>query len=148
MQVRIDLISKAQLESEVGKGVEGAFGIPKNPNKPPRIFIAKELPKNQKDIALSHELIHYKTSRSILNSPLEKLPYEIRPSELLAFGLENRFAKKGFREEIPLSLILEKSPLKSGKTTKVDLPPISPLKRGGFEVTKKPKEFIFRERIQ
>lgn len=51
---------------------------------------------------IAHELIHYKQEKSgFLKfetiTGLDKLPYRFMPSELLAFGLQSKYAKEGFK---------------------------------------------------
>jgi len=61
----------------------------------PRIKIQKGLVGKEKQETIAHELIHSKTPEAIYWGDI--LPYRYRPSELLAYGLEKRVAKKGLK---------------------------------------------------
>lgn len=52
---------------------------------------------------IAHELIHSKTPRSLfeIENKLD-LPYRKRPSEIAAFGLQKRFAERGFDVNVPI----------------------------------------------
>ena len=74
------------------------------------IAILKNAPKNKQTI-YAHELIHYHTPEIILGAG-RFLPYRKQPAEVIAFGLEKRFARTGFKtttsgiEAIPRGQIL------------------------------------------
>ncbi len=149
---------------QISKRYQEAFGLFKKGGslgqKGKQITSLKEL-KGIRQETIAHELVHLKTPK-LISKFGRRLPYELQPSEKLAFGLQKSFAKRGFKTEkitrigliqpgapakptfitelklgvIPLVTPLK--PLRVGKvvplTTKVKLPPISPLKRGGFGV--------------
>jgi len=92
----LELAGRLQFNPSVPKKyMDTALGTFRQPNLKgkakglkDRIDILDSLRGVEREIVVRHELIHAKTPKFILNSPLEKLPYRLRPSEILAFGLE------------------------------------------------------------
>jgi len=52
--------------------------------------------KEKREEVIAHELIHYK-AEGFIPQIESRLPYRLRPSEILAFGLEKPMAKFGFK---------------------------------------------------
>lgn len=106
---------------------EGRFYGSRSKKYPDLIEIRKDLKGNARETTIAHELIHHKTpnKNKIINFLDKKLPYKLKPSEIIARGLEKRFARTGFKAEIPISRQLSqpstseviRTPAKLGKTT-------------------------------
>jgi len=124
------------------KNILGVYTEPTKFSKP-SITIQKGLRGIQKQETIAHELIHYKTPKTLfkIESVLE-IPYKYQPTEKIAYGLEKTYATKGFKLTTTekVGLILEKAPAKMGVTKGIKLPKTSPLVRGGFGV--KPSEKV------
>ena len=95
---------------------------------------------------IAHELIHAKTPKSIIKLS-RKLPYEYRPSEIIAYRLEKSVARKGFKDifspkridlvkykgkEIPISSKTARTFTKKG--TEFELSDISTIKTYKYNI--------------
>ena len=133
--------------TKLGKDVSGEITFDSSGRQKPVIKIAKGLKGKGREETIAHELIHFKTPELLRESPLEILPYDLRPSEVIAFTLQKPLARKGFSvfEDIKIGLIEAGSPAKTGVTGSVKLPKTSPLKRGGFGVKQGEKTLFLGE---
>ena len=75
----------------------------------PTIAVARDLPQGYRQSVYAHELIHLKTPKLVLDAS-RILPYRIRPSEVIAFSLQDSVAKIGFKIDAPTI-----SPIPSGQ---------------------------------
>lgn len=71
------------------------------PGKKPTIGVSsiignKKLTGYSKQEILAHELLHHKTPKSIRNIGHEQLPYKLQPAEIISFGLQKFYARRGF----------------------------------------------------
>jgi len=84
---------------EMGIGDFIGLHVPGKGKIKTKVLIDSKLPYEWKQRAAAHEFIHAKTPDFIMdiNQKLKKvLPYRALPAEILAFGLEKFYAKKGF----------------------------------------------------
>lgn len=112
------------------------------------IKISSKLPLGEKrTTTIAHELIHYETYKNVpkfITNAESVLPYELQPGEIIAYGLQEKYAQQGFvnKAGFKIGLIPKGYPLKTGETVDVKLPDISPLKRGGFHVKESEKRLF------
>lgn len=99
------MLSKEQMVQQ-GFAEEGQ--VPLGAYYGKEIIVQKGLPKSMLMETIAHEVIHLKTPKFVMKSPTELLPYGFRPSEIIAYGLEKKYATQGFK--IP---VVEKVPPKS-----------------------------------
>lgn len=85
-ELDVSLIQSARRE----KVYTGKRGRPKEKDIP--LFATSETTQE----TFAHELIHSKTPDVILSLGEDLLPYRLQPAEVIAFGLEKRYAKVGF----------------------------------------------------
>jgi hypothetical protein len=88
-----------------GSGWEHSAGFYQSPPShiggKPGIMVRQEVKPRMREEVVAHEIIHSKTPKSILEfGAFNKLPYRFQPAEILSFGLQKYYAKKGFKVPI------------------------------------------------
>ena len=78
--VKIQKVPKSVIGESLGK-----FYPAYSKSQTPTVLIRSKLPAGySRQKVLAHEAFHYKTPLKIFNTPLEKLPYRFKPTELIA----------------------------------------------------------------
>ena len=119
------------------------FGFEGGRAEKPYLMMREDLPQKYWQPVTAHEVVHHKTPKFILDSKtLGKLPYRYRPTEILAFGLQNYYAKKGFKIPItgkPSAMGLEEAS-GMGNIINLGLPEVKG--KGGKRVKEQPSVMI------
>jgi len=96
-------VGKSQSDIAVGlvKGIRQEKIRTGKPGRPRTVNKAILTTPGERRVTFAHELIHHRTvptiKRFIPPRLEERLPYRLQPSEVVAFSLEKRVAKRGFK---------------------------------------------------
>lgn len=106
------------------EGLNGFTIFGKKGGYPTEISVREDISKDKFNIVLAHELIHYNTKpiAKLLLPGYEKagLAYRLSPGEVLAFGGQEYFAKKGFKTNLGKAVQFEYSnPFKAEKLPEI-----------------------------
>jgi len=110
-RLNVSYLKPKKADKLLGKGTLGVYIPPSKGEKPiigiRQIITSKQYQKLPKGLQIktegliketfAHELLHYKTPNILFAKPFQKLPYRLRPSEVIAYGLEKKYSRIGFK---------------------------------------------------